>query len=722
MKSIRQIMRQPVRTLAGVLLVALAVAVMCVSVSQTLAAANTAGELSRTFMTVALPTADIGSDGGEIIDDLAAENPDIFKADVYNGLASAYIQGLQPDNYTQHLYQTDGSTANSALEPASENYSNAMFEVVIMGKTSPAEVVEYYGPTFVPYNTGYAEMTIFAEIVGTIGLEQGFNDPMDRESAMGRELDITVRMASLEELEAFEESLDLNAEDHYLVYGSDFTDLDWELRCHMASIMVWREEPQLLDWELDSIEGFADFNAQMREESAARAEGREPDPKAYTRLKVKIGDLYHGLTWEEMDMFLQSSLTLANKAALPRPVKQNVWQDEDGTVFVQMEFDESETVSYVDAQGRTVTLSMEEYAQRYETPMIAKLEGSVEDFLAENPQWQEMLDNININSASFPIVGVEGLEYVGQFATGKAEIVEGRGFSEEEIAAGARVCVMAKSLAEANGLGVGDTIDPRFYQYDPIYPGQSKLEKGSGVVNHTAHFYCSDTTPFAGQAEEYTIIGLYEQDSPWGKVDDDYYAFTPNTIFVPKASVPVSMEYSSHGMFRTLVVESDKLLELQLLIVEEDLDGIFYFYDNGYSKVADQLDAFRDAAERFLPVGLVMYGILILLFIFLFPGRQGRELAMMDSMGCELGGRVRHVLAGCLGIVIPGTAVGTVLGLLLWERLALFLAQWVEVQVSVELDAVSLWVAAGVQVLAVALMTLLAAVPMAKRASLMRRK
>ena len=152
------------------------------------------------------------------------------------------------------------------------------------------------------------------------------------------------------------------------------------------------------------------------------------------------------------------------------------------------------------------------------------------------------------------------------------------------------------------------------------------------------------------------------------------------------------------------------------------MDGLFYYYDNGYNAVAEQLDSFKDAAERFLPVGLVMYAILILLFIFLFPGRQGRELAMMDSMGCEVTGRVAHVLAGCMGIVIPGSIIGTGLGLLLWQRVSEFLIEWVETSISVELNVLSLWLEAALQGIAVAIVTVIVALPMAKRANLMKRK
>lgn len=721
MKSIRQIIRQPLRSLSGMLLAALAVAVMCVSVSQTLAAANTAEELNETFMTVALPTSSAPlAEAQEVIDALVADNPDIFKADIYNGLASAWIPELELDNYTRHLYQSDFSTYNSAHDPYNVNYSNAIFEVKILEWTEPAESTASYGTMYLPFSFGYWGMKMEAEIVRVIGLEEGYDRP-DEDSPIKRKLVIQVRLPDEESFRAFLEQLDLNTEDSYLVYGTGYKDLDWELRCDMADLMMWREEPELLDWDLSRIEGFEDPNAKGREISAANAEGREPDPTAYTRLKVMIGDLFHGLSWAEMDMFMHSRLSVGNSAALPKMLDMEFLTDESGMTTVKVTFDESESVSYTDGNGQAATLSKAEYIARYDTPMMAKLSGTAEEFLSGNPEWQALLDDIEINSHAFPIIGVEGLEYVGQFATGKAEISDGRSFSNEEIAAGAKVCVMAKSLAEANGLSVGDSIDLGFYSYDSLYPEQSEIGNSEGVLNVSAHFYNAGTTPMK-EMESYTIVGLYEQDAPWGKIDDDFYAFTPNTIFVPAQSVPVQMEYSSHGMFRTLVVNSDMLYEMQLLTVDMELDGMFYYYDNGYAAVAEQLDSFREAAEQFLPMGLVIYGILMLLFLFLFPGRMGRELAMMDSMGSGLWARVRHMLLSCMGLLIPGTVIGTGIGLLLWRKVSDFLIQWSEADISVELDAAGLWAAAAVQVVFVALLTLIIAVSMAKRANLMKRK
>ena len=64
----------------------------------------------------------------------------------------------------------------------------------------------------------------------------------------------------------------------------------------------------------------------------------------------------------------------------------------------------------------------------------------------------------------------------------------------------------------------------------------------------------------------------------------------------------------------------------------------------------------------------------------------------------------------------------TGLGLLLWQRVSEFLIEWVETSISVELNVLSLWMVAALQVIAVAIVTVIVALPMAKRANLMKRK
>lgn len=716
MRSILQLIRQPLRTLAGILVVALAVSVLSVSVSQTLAAANTAEQLNETFLTVALPTTSMAESDLVWIEELKEEHPDIIEADACHGLASAYIPELTPDNYTQHLFMTDWLTQNAYYLPDPRaSYSAAMLVITLQDWGEPENTYSFQlvNGTYVPYQeTAAAQVELVGTVEQIIGLQEGYDDPT------GYTIRMTLSLPDSGQWEEIQSQLVTGAQ--YLVYGMNYYDCDWGLRCSMAKLMIWREEPELLEWDMETYQMlswdwpvdyirtdgqyYAEWKGQwfpvnfiqVEDEYFLEYKGEwYPITPKPTRIKVKIGDLYHGMTGYELECFRAVTLTLTD---LP---------------------------TY---NSSTAAITEEEYTQRYQTPTIIRLEGSAEDFLAseEGALWQKRLNDLTVNNNTFPVIGVDDLTYLAGFATGKAEITEGRPFTEEELSSGAKVCVLAKSLAEANGLSVGDTIDPQFYDFDPSDPYQDYISEGrslhSGLVNPTAYYYRADTTPFAEDDGPYTIVGLYEQTAPWGDVDYDFYSFTPNTIFVPKASVPSAMDYSDYGMFRTLVIRSDSLYELQLLTVEDNKDDIFYYYDNGYSAVASTLDDYRQAAELLLPIGLVVYAIVILLFLFLFPGRQGKDLAMMSSFGAQHRRRVRHVVVSCLGIVIPGTAIGTGVGLLLWQRVSVELQTWVDTAVAVELDPLSLWAVAAVQVVVVALLAAVLAIPMSRRANLMKRK
>lgn len=705
MRSILQLIRQPLRTLAGILVVALAVSVLSVSVSQTLAAANTAEQLNETFLTVALPTTSMAESDLVWIEELKEEHPDIIEADACHGLASAYIPELTPDNYTQHLFMTDWLTQNAYYLPDPRaSYSAAMLVITLQDWGEPENTYSFQlvNGTYVPYQeTAAAQVELVGTVEQIIGLQEGYDDPT------GYTIRMTLSLPDSGQWEEIQSQLVTGAQ--YLVYGMNYYDCDWGLRCSMAKLMTWREEPELLEWDMETYQvlqwktdwpdsyvtklnsnGETEYFVMQDGELVPFTPVRKP-----SKIKVKIGDLYHGMTGYELESFRAVTLTLTD---LP---------------------------TY---NSSTAAITEEEYTQRYQTPTIIRLEGSAEDFLAseEGALWQKRLNDLTVNNNTFPVIGVDDLSYLAGFATGKAEITEGRAFTEEELSSGAKVCVLAKSLAEANGLSVGDTIDPQFYDFDPGDPYQDYISEGrslhSGLVNPTAYYYRADTTPFAEDDGPYTIVGLYEQTAPWGDVDYDFYSFTPNTIFVPKASVPSAMDYSDYGMFRTLVIRSDSLHELQLLTVEDNKDNIFYYYDNGYSAVASTLDDYRQAAELLLPIGLVVYAIVILLFLFLFPGRQGKDLAMMSSFGAQHRRRVRHVVVSCLGIVIPGTAIGTGVGLLLWQRVSVELQTWVDTAVAVELDPLSLWAVAAVQVVVVALLAAVLAIPMSRRANLMKRK
>lgn len=242
MHAIRQQLRRPVRTLTGILLIALAVAMLCVSIGQAFAAEKTASTMDSRFTTVALLTAKYQQDSQEEdgainikmqppeeiqswIADTAEDHPEIVKALSYPGLAAAYIPELEPDTYIDHPMQRDTyGTLNYALQPypAGAPYSTAMLEIQldeIVGRTQPV-LGDVSKMSWMNDVVAYHAVTLRGTVCKVIALQENFPDPT------GFAVELTLVLPD----EAAFDALDLQPGERYLVYGMDYYDNDWRFR------------------------------------------------------------------------------------------------------------------------------------------------------------------------------------------------------------------------------------------------------------------------------------------------------------------------------------------------------------------------------------------------------------------------------------------------------------------------------------------------------------
>lgn len=653
MKTIRQLLRQPVKTMAGILLVAAAVAVLSVCAGQSLAARNTMETLDHQFTTAALPTNAYNQFDGsytipeEISDWIAqtiAEHPELVVTDFRPGLASAYIPRLNSDLYVCHDYRPDalfsisGTDAHSVIpSPEGAPYTCAMLEITVTG-IEPLTELAYDEET-----ETFTEVSAGAAVRGVIDrvhtLHEGYPDPIGMLAKLSYDL-------TPEELEA----MGIEPGARCLVYGKNYYDWDWQLRGSLK--LQYDGEVDIDRFDLEKITYYTE--EQMKSTSGRYAAEYQYGYKTIRLSKFEAGHL------------------------------------------------------------RTVELR---------EPELVRLEGSAGEFLAseEGAQWREYLDIAQVNDHAFPLIGVDRLGYIAAFAQQNARIVKGRDFTQEELDGGAKVCIMAQSLAAANGLSVGDTLSVRYYDFDPEMEGQYLLSDGWGTTEPTAYFY-GESTPFAGEAEEYTIIGLYRCNNEWHDPLDDPYAFTPNTIFVPKTSVTGTMDYSDQAFFRTIVLKNGSIPEFRQLVDEAGYEGLFVYYDQGYSEVSESFHDYQTAARRTMLVGVGLYCVLLALFLLLFPARQGASLYTMDSLGAGRRHKLSHIVVSALGILVPGTVIGTAVGLLLRGRVSDALAASAQVAVAVETDMGGMLLLSAAQLTAAIGIVLLLAVLMTRPGNLMKKK
>lgn len=729
MKYFRQLLRQPLKFIAGVTVVSLAVSILCVCLGQSIAAGKTEATLEYQFTTIALPTTKYNYseshftdfEGNNIphlswsqtlpeeivewISNTVQARTDLVETLAAPGLASAYISELNPDNLTHHryYYPMDGeqeATAPHRLE-AKPTYSCAMLEMELL------EICEPVGTIIKGALEDGTEMSITTEVsvelIGNVknvvSLEDGYVDPT------GGTIYLTLILPDMESLNA----LQLEPGERYLVYGSDYLDGDWVLRGHISDALSSKLGTYV---ELDNLdtECFSYYTEAELEQLAELY----PQTEYYAKY-LYDGNMVDVLEWQ---MKNQNAVFLTAKDETLFGAYERIEYSDGSGSYPSINWEHWIT----DENGNAIQITQEKYSKLYSIPTIVHLNGSAEDFLqSENGQlWASQLDLMEVNFHAFPVIGVEKLGYVADFARETARIVDGRDFTQEELTNGAKVCIISETLAAANGLRVGDTISPHFYDYDWNSPYQGFISESEGVVNPSAYAY-TQHTEFAGEAVSYVIIGLYRQDNAWGDVSENLYSFTPNTIFVPHASVSSDMDYGNQAFFQTLILKNGMIEEFRTLVNEAGYEDLYVYYDQEYTTISDSLQNYREVAQRAMQVGVIVYGIILVLFLFLFPGSQRKVLSTMNAMGTHRRYKIAQVVMTSAGILVPGAVIGTLAGMLLWQRVINALAESVGTAVTLELDIVTLVMVSLGQLILALVLTVLLALPMTRDKGIAKR-
>ena len=622
MRSMRQLLRQPMKTLSGIVLITLAVAILCVCVGQLLIADQFLAALSGQYTSIAVPgfayhTSDsyeartsFPETVAEVIQQLIQEHPDLIIGPAGTGLATAYIPGLEME-YNHEFYS--GFQDNLYFTPLC---GYLWFPKCVMLEVLVTDVQEYS----LKYPSGEERVSVHvvAIAVSAPGLAEGYRD------LLGTELSIfwsdnveTYGLADAHEIQ-------MEVGQRYLVYSMDFNPQG------IANPYYFSDEPN------ENIVNLSQF----------------PFYK------------YENL-----------------------PDNQSV-----------------------------------ENIRDYAVPLYAKLEGTVEEFLAsdEGAPWREALERLEVNNHAFTVLGVENLDLIPDFNYHYASIIDGREFTVEEIASGARVCVISRQVAEKNGLSVGDTLPLQFYEHDDNSVYRDTLAEGMGVVYPLPEFYTT-MTPFAGDTEQYTIVGLYSQKDTWSNVGDNLYAFTPNTVFVPKAAVPVEMQYSNQGMFGVLELHDGTIEEFYEILDRTGYQYLFECYDQGYTVIKKNIEVFQILSQQVAMIGLAVYGMILLLYLVIFPAQQGNSLRLMNVMGTTPQEKMTHILATGVGILLPGTALGLLAATWLWDDTIQTLTEAVAVELKLQLDMHVLLGISVVQLLLALTLTALVSIPLLMRNPMKRK-
>lgn len=628
MNSIRQLIRRPGKTILGILLIMLACTLLCVSIGQYFAAIQMQRQIEGEYTTIALPTnqfkrEEVLDEQGEsvgvtysdsqprevqtFLSGLPEQFPEMVKSVESPGFLSGYCPAMNPINYEAVGFQTkgDGLTQINTVP-----YTCAMFVITVnqISDIVEKEDAQRYGMT--------------AKVEGTVQevymLQDGYADPT------GRTIYLEVRVESEEAFRA----LNLQVGEPYLVYGTDYTDLDWLLRCQIA--YGKQEVYDTISWS--NITPLTEEEKKIHNENNV-INGIESEIVALYQVNIDGVEFGMYLTEHDLTCIDSCSMTVCSNLGI---LRGQLGQEE-----IQVYLEDG-----------VYNIPAEEYNKRYGRPGIVHLDGDVEEFLntTEDSHWKSARDTIQINNHAFPVVATGNLRSIAQFGTQDALLSSGRMFSPEEYGQGSAVCVISESLAAQNGLSVGDSIPLRYYEMDRMLPGQTYLKTGN-----PAPFFYSQDRGFCSEEREYEIVGLYRQKEEWS---GEAYAFTPNTIFVPQNSAQGKMETSDSGIFCTFVLKNGTIDAMEQEVAAAGFEGLLAYYDQGFSDIRASLSDYFSVSKMILLIGALSWTGLAAVFVFLFPGHQRREAERMWTLGTPRSWIVRHIVSGGIGILLPGVILG----------------------------------------------------------------
>lgn len=306
---------------------------------------------------------------------------------------------------------------------------------------------------------------------------------------------------------------------------------------------------------------------------------------------------------------------------------------------------------------------------------------SLEDFLAdpENAGWVDLLQALDCQYESFSVLGTDLLESLYLFHENIATVVEGRSFDSADYADGNRVCLISQTLAQANGLHVGDKLDLSLYNGVFDLPNSIKIGVNTQLL---------DSLDQIQDTREYEIVGVYKNTREWESLfpnSSTSYNFSPNTIFVPNASLAGLETYQHESIYTGNV---NKLLLRSYVFqcgAEEAVAASFadrgwptdllYFYDDSYPTVGEAMVGFMDSPRQLFVLAVAAFLVILTVYVALFVMKQRRNAGLMLSLGAGKGRAgwfvfsvsaipavISCILGAALGAVLLRGAVNRVLG------------------------------------------------------------
>ena len=601
MNPMHQLTRRPVKAAFGALLLALAGVILALSGGQFWAAVQTRAGVEETYTTVAVVTGgkrqlvssgdivyeDIGPtyEANEFLKEAAQKGWSIIRGQATMGLAGGYSPKLTP---LTTFYQMDVDSSDTRIDNDEDvPYNFAILEIEI---TEVGEERVYYPRE---YDTGaFFNWVVSGKVLGVQAMSGDWNDPT------GRNANFYLQITG----ESDAAGKALQAGQRILVFTHNYRDLDFEQRCLIAEdlrLSGYEVDPRSLDIENNLIR-YADRTTAI---TITDGEGN-PWPDDAPLYKDPV-------TGSESTIDLRRLNTIAfnvDDCSQPWTLYDEQWNVEEQ----KWEWTVQRVIAYdTDYDLASFTILPEGV--------------TAEEMIASSPTWQKAMESVRVNSHSVPVLAVNHLEALADFAAGTTMVTQGRSISQAEYDSGAAVCLVSESLARENGLNVGDVLPLSLYEYDQDL-------RYSYIHEYNPRPSCYLPDQGFQQETEYTIIGLYRQSNEWVTTPT---SFTPNSVFVPEKSVTCQTVTGSCGVWSSLVLQNGTIDQMEARLKENGLGGTVTYYDQGYSDIVESLDGYTRVSRTVLLVGLALWAVVLAAYCILLPMQEGKTALRMWTLGAK---------------------------------------------------------------------------------------
>ncbi|MBQ4429054.1 MAG: ABC transporter permease [Clostridia bacterium] len=347
-------------------------------------------------------------------------------------------------------------------------------------------------------------------------------------------------------------------------------------------------------------------------------------------------------------------------------------------------------------------------------PVAVEWNGTAEE-LAKDEVWGKFIEEYRMAQHAFPVLGTNRLESMYSFVQNEASIVHGRSFTQDEYDTGAKVLVMDEGVASSAGLSVGDKVSIKQFRpaigydegnqsfHNDFYAASDEYNNptlGSNVFFHGLP---------EGEAEEFTIVGLYRIENEW---KDALCSFTPNTLFIPRAAqtelafggpskklgTRTTTGFSADGIeceveepdismggvcgvYMSIILKNGSMNEfLERLEADCEYENIpfgedgylvkrvkglnnktFFCFDQGYEAVKASIEGVWASALKLLGMTCALALLLFIAYLLLYQAMERSTLGIMRSLGAKPQRTRRYLFISGLVLTAVGIAVGTAL-------------------------------------------------------------